>query len=291
MNILQTIGFIISRTPLNGKVDNEISELITQEFKGDANKFEIYSLVSEATRFIVTTKCDKDVDILEKQIMSKAEFYFYGTEEPLVLDLMICHPAFPTLPKQLFEMERGEVETFAKYIDDNPYFESENDASHFLTRAYLAISKLCGGYGINEDGSFIESIEVDVDGKSFKVNKQADLNESVRAALLRTLEMKYQNEDEVTALIEHFIINFMSGMTKQNAFAPKRIMYNGQPAVQNHFEPKEWSDEHKAKSFFDNLAETSFEQYDGCPAYMPHYERFARYCRGLIQHLGLFALL
>ncbi|EGR2855525.1 hypothetical protein DMW08_27285 [Vibrio parahaemolyticus] len=284
MHPLQTICFTLSMTPVNGKTDNTFPGSIRELVNQQAMTTPIYNLLYDLEKMVVHTSSDLDVEFYKKQIMTKAELFFDGVTEPLILDLMPAHMAFPRFPDQLFKPNptSGEIEL----VEGNPYFDTFEDAIQSVFRYYIAIARMCGHSNLKST-HIIKTFTVDVKNVATQTVYQKNISEDAKNAFILCLDKKFSEPEAMDGLIEHFIINFIGGMTQQNAHAPVKIMHEGKPAVQNAFEARDWSEEDLAKPYYEMLAETSFDDYGDCPAYMSHYERLSRYHKALFESLNI----
>lgn len=278
MNPIQMICMSLQSAPINGRLDNGPSHALKSLLKEGAARPSIWDLLPHRVSCVEINTChDIDTDTLQKQTFKDARFYFYGVNEPLVLDSMPAHPAFPTFPKQLFEQSNGQLK-----VKSNPYLTGDDETVFNQTIAmYLVLDSLVGFNGLEKP---IKSVLLDNDNQEVKIEHTDELNDKILSDIEESISSNFSSNKE--AYITHFIVNFMPDMSQKTEHGFKKIMHDGQPAIQNAFTPVDWSTEDKTKFLSELLHELSMVPMDdNCPAYITHETRMTRYVRTILEDI------
>lgn len=276
LNPIQRICLNLQGMPINGRLDNPPSIMLKEFFGDQADDVPFTGLITDdVTRIVLETCHDVDADFCQKQLLKHAKVYFTGVEDPLTLDLMPAHMAFPTFPKQLFSQANGTLT-----VIDNPYFKGDLDRVYKLTLLlYLAIERFAGYNGLEKK---VKTVDVNLDSNTVSIIRTDALTPELIAQTESAIFDRFRGNKE--AYITHFVINFMPDMLKKvkQSFEPVKTD-DGREAMQNTFTAVDWSSEELTKDIDDLLGEISFAQVsDTCPAYIRHGERLTRYTRTIL---------
>jgi hypothetical protein len=273
MNDIQTICMHLQMVPINGLINNKLSEQSLKLLKGTEGDI-TWALLDGVDKVVIETCHDLDVPMYDKNRLKQAKFYFKGIDKPLVLNAAPAHPAFPRFPEQLFSTNDNKL--IAK---NNPYFQGDTDYVYYRTLIlYIALESMTGYE--NSEKTF-KTVELNCSSETIDVKHTDVFKEELKEKLLLTISNVFESNKE--AYITHFIINFMEGMQKKIKQSLKEIFHDGKPAVQNHFEPTEWKKEDQVKYLDELLGEISLDRVsENCPAYIHQSTRLNRYIRTIL---------
>ncbi|MEF1335384.1 hypothetical protein REH81_01110 [Vibrio rotiferianus] len=274
MNPLAEVCIKLSMTPVNGRIDNDIAE--TKHMNPAAKEYSLRELLYDVAQIKMITKSKENVLPYEKEELYKIELILEHSAETLTLDLMPAHMMRPRMPPQLFQVNnQGELS-----LKPNSFFDTFESAFNSVYRYYLAASKMLGAP--HGTGKVIESVTYMPKLGRVDIEYQQDLSQERQDSLIEAIQARFKDPESVEGLFNHFLINFISGMTQKNAHEPYPVEENGQTYIQNHFVARNWPEEKLAERYKDLLGETSFANHEGCPAYISHYERLIQYIREMI---------
>jgi hypothetical protein len=282
MNPIQKICMSISGGPINGLIDNELCPSISELFNIQDKDICVWDLTGSADRIEVHTHHDTNsMQGFERSAMKEAWLFYPNIVEPLVLDLMPAHMAFPRLPIQLFKTEEsGEIT-----VKENPYFSGNID-DIFLkaTKLYLMLSFFSGFGSEKIRPKVIRKITLHPKDQTIEVDHTPDLSEVTFLGIQENLSYKISNSRQES--LDHFLINFMPAMQFKSVHEHKVVIHEGQKCLQNVFEKGDWTALDRAKPLEESLCELSFEPIsESCPAYISHSDRFERYSLSLLPHI------
>lgn len=279
MDSIQTICMCLSMTPMNGRVDNELNPSIAELMSNKSKDVTIWDLADNVERIEIHTHHDEDdMAGYERSLIKEACFYYPGVVDPLVLDLMPGHMAFPRLPTQLFKKTaKGDL-----IVIENPYIRGDlNDVYKTTTKLYIMLSFLCGYGGKNIRPQVIRKITLKPKDHTVDIDRSPDLSEETFLKLQENLSEKITNDSQGN--LDHFLINFMPAMKYKSVHGLKEVPHDGKVAFQNVFTKGDWTSEDRAKPLKDSLGELSFERMsESCPAYISHWDRLERYSLSIL---------
>ncbi|CAH1590362.1 conserved hypothetical protein [Vibrio jasicida] len=279
MNPLAEVCIKLSMIPVNGRIDNDIAE--TKHMNPAAKEYSLRELLYDVAQIKMITKSKENVLPYEKEELYKIELVLEHSSEVLKLDLLPAHMMRPRMPPQLFQVNnQGELS-----LKPNSFFDTFESAFNSVYRYYLAASKMLGAP--HGTGKVIESVTYMPKLGRVDIEYQQDLSQERQDSLIEAIQARFKDPESVEGLFNHFLINFISGMTQKNAHAPYPVEENGQRYIQNHFEAQDWPEDKLSERYQDLLGETSFANHEGCPAYISHYERLIQYVREMIESAGL----